>query len=94
MLTARPEVGEAAAFGVPDARLGQVVHAWVTPAPGKRLDTAALLAHCAEHLAGYKVPRQIGLADTLPRTSIGKLARNALEPVAAAAGASSGPISQ
>ncbi|MNR15054.1 Long-chain-fatty-acid--CoA ligase [compost metagenome] len=94
VLTARPEVGEAAAFGVPDARLGQVVHAWVTPAPGKRLDTAALLAHCAEHLAGYKVPRQIGLADTLPRTSIGKLARNALEPVAAAAGASSGPISQ
>ncbi|MFD4839561.1 class I adenylate-forming enzyme family protein [Achromobacter sp. NPDC058515] len=89
VLLARPEVGEAAAFGVADARLGQVVHAWVTPAPGQRLDTAALQAHCAQHLAAYKVPRRIGAADALPRTSIGKLARGALEPVAA-----SGPISQ
>jgi long-chain acyl-CoA synthetase len=83
VLLSRPEVGEAAAFGVLDERLGQVVHAWVTPAPGQRLDLDALQAHCAAHLAGYKVPRRIGAAGALPRTSIGKLARNALEPVSA-----------
>ncbi|WP_088138881.1 class I adenylate-forming enzyme family protein [Achromobacter xylosoxidans] len=89
VLLSRPEVGEAAAFGVADERLGQVVHAWVTPAPGQSLDTAALQAHCAAHLAGYKVPRRIGAAQALPRTSIGKLARGALAPVA-----EPGPISQ
>lgn len=89
VLLSRPEVGEAAAFGVPDERLGQVVHAWVTAAPGQRLDAAALQAHCTAHLAGYKVPRRIGAMDALPRTSIGKLARGALPPVAAP-----GPISQ
>ncbi|RIJ06266.1 hypothetical protein DXK93_00395 [Achromobacter sp. K91] len=82
VLLSRPEVGEAAAFGVADERLGQVVHAWVTPAPGQRLDMAALQAHCAAHLAGYKVPRRIGATAALPRTSIGKLARSALAPVA------------
>jgi len=89
VLLSRPEVGEAAAFGVPDERLGQVVHAWVTPASGQRLDLDALRSHCAAHLAGYKVPRRIGVAGALPRTSIGKLARGALEPVS-----TSGPISQ
>jgi len=84
VLMARPEVAEAAAFGAPDARLGQVVHAWVTAASGQRLDVHALLAHCAAHLAAYKVPRRIGTAEALPRTSIGKLARGALPPVPAA----------
>lgn len=74
-------VGEAAAFGVADARLGQVVHAWVTSTAGHALDLDRLRAHCATQLAGYKVPRQIGVAEALPRTSIGKLARKALQPV-------------
>ncbi len=76
-------VGECAAFGVADERLGQVVHAWVTPAAGQILDADALRAHCASRLAHYKTPKRIGITDALPRTSIGKLARKELKPVGA-----------
>lgn len=81
VLLSQPEVGEAAAFGAPDERMGQVVHVWVTPAPGHRPDVPRLLEHCAAQLAAYKVPRRIGVVERLPRTSVGKLARNTLEPV-------------
>lgn len=74
-------VAEAAAFAVPDERLGQVVHAWVTPAPGHTPDPQALRDRLATRLAPYKVPRRIGVADRLPRTSVGKLARSQLTPV-------------
>jgi len=81
VLLSRREVGEAAVFGANDERMGQVVHAWVTPAPGRRIDVQRLLDHCATQLAAYKVPRRIGVVDRLPRTSVGKLARNTLAPV-------------
>lgn len=76
-------VGEAAAFAVADERLGQVVHAWVTPAGGRVLDVETLRQHCRGRLAGYKVPRRIGVLERLPRTPVGKLARAALHPVGA-----------
>ncbi len=76
-------VAECAAFAVPDERLGQVVHAWVTPAAGQAPDPQVLRTHCAQRLAHYKVPRRIGVAERLPRTSVGKLARNLLDPVGA-----------
>lgn len=76
-------VGECAAFGVADARLGQVIHAWVVPAPGQVPDADELRAYCASRLAHYKAPRRIGIAAALPRTSIGKLARKELKPVGA-----------
>lgn len=80
-LRASEDVGESAAFAVADARLGQIVHAWVTPAPGRTIDIQALRAHCARQLAPYKVPRRIGILAQLPRTSVGKLARSQLLPV-------------
>ena len=76
-------VGECAAFGVPDERLGQVIHAWVTPAPGQTVDAEALRKYCATRLAHYKTPKRIGITDALPRTPIGKLARKELKPVGA-----------
>ncbi len=84
VLLSCPEVGEAAAFGAPDPRMGQVVHAWITAAPGRTVDVQRVLAHCAAQLAAYKVPRAIGLLERLPRTSVGKLARNRLPAVAVA----------
>ncbi|MET4577920.1 class I adenylate-forming enzyme family protein [Ottowia thiooxydans] len=74
-------VGECGAFGVIDERLGAVVHAWVTPAPGHLLDAEELRTYCASRLAHYKVPKRIGITTALPRTPIGKLARKELKPV-------------
>ncbi|QHE83414.1 class I adenylate-forming enzyme family protein [Hydrogenophaga sp. BPS33] len=74
-------VAECAAFAVPDERLGQVVHVWVTAATGHVPQPQALRDHCAARLAHYKVPRRIGVTQHLPRTGVGKLARNQLTPV-------------
>ena len=40
-----------------------------------QLDTAALRAHCREHLAGYKVPRRFVAIEDTPRSMLGKILR-------------------
>lgn len=91
VLRERPEVSEAAAFAVDDERLGQIVHAWVAPARDMACDPEKLRAHCAAHLAPYKTPRAIGVVDSLPRTSVGKLARDRLRPVGEPASSQASP---
>lgn len=76
-----PSVGDCAAFGVDDERLGQVIHAWVIPAAGQTPDPEALRAYCASQLAYYKTPKRIAITAALPRTAVGKLARKELKPV-------------
>jgi amino acid adenylation domain-containing protein len=78
VLYSAPGVREAAVIGVPDQLLGQTVHAHVSPQPDVTLDEVALRIYCAEHLEDYKVPRHIVVHDQLPRTSNGKVDRQAL----------------
>jgi len=78
VLLRHPDVQEVVVVGVPDERRGQAVRAVVVPYPGRRPSPEALTAHCREHLAGYKTPRQFELRDELPRTAIGKVLRRAL----------------
>jgi long-chain acyl-CoA synthetase len=78
VLIAHPGVADAAAIGVPDADLGEVVHAVVEPRGDPAGLAAALLAHCATELAAFKRPRTIELRDRLPRSEAGKLLRRVL----------------
>ena len=74
-----PAVFEAAAFGVPDERLGEELAVVVMPRPGADLDAAAVRAHVGEHLARFKVPRYVWLQDEqLPRGATGKIHKRAL----------------
>ena len=74
-----PAVFEAAAFGVPDPRLGEELAVVVMPRAGADLDPAAVRAHVARHLARFKVPRYVWLQDEqLPRNSTGKIQKRAL----------------
>jgi long-chain acyl-CoA synthetase len=85
-----PGVLEVAAIGVPDARAGESVKIVVVP-KDPSLTADALLAHCKQHLTGYKVPRFVEFrSEPLPKTHIGKILRRALrdEPAAAAQPAS------
>ena len=74
-----PSVFEAAAFGVPDDRLGEELAVVVMRRPGADLDTEAVRAHVARHLARFKVPRYVWLEDEpLPRLAAGKIDKRAL----------------
>lgn len=77
-LYAHPAVLECAVFGRPDERWGERVTAAVVRRPGHDASAADLTAFCREHLAGYKVPKQIEFVDGLPRTGSGKIQKRAL----------------
>jgi acyl-coenzyme A synthetase/AMP-(fatty) acid ligase len=55
--------------------------AFVVLAPGAQADEAALAAHCAQHLAGYKNPKNYVFLNSLPRTRNGKIARRLLPEI-------------
>src|SRR4029450_8214573 len=79
LLSKHPAVLEAAVFGVPDATWGEAVHAVVVPRPGHAVETVSLIAFCREHIAGYKVPKQIDLrSDPLPKSGPGKVLKREL----------------
>ena len=79
-----PGVKDAGAVGVPDERSGEVVALFVVRADPS-LTAETLLAHCAKHLTGYKLPRRIEFRDRLPKTPIGKILRRELKEEASRA---------
>ena len=72
-------VAEVVAVGVPDELLGQVIKLIVVKRPGTELDAKAIQRHCKQNLAAYKIPRLIEFAETIPRTSSGKVQRFKLQ---------------
>jgi long-chain acyl-CoA synthetase len=76
-LTRHEGVLEAAVIGVPDARSGEAVRAYVVRRDAA-LTVDALQAHCRTLLTGYKIPARIEFRDELPKTPIGKILRRDL----------------
>ena len=75
-LLSHPAVHEAAVFGLPDERWGEVVCAVVyVPPDVVQPSDEELVQHCRVRIAGYKAPKQITFwPDPLPKTGAGKIA--------------------
>ena len=77
-LDAHPAVRSSAVFGLPDDDLGERVHAVVDVAGDGAVTERELLAHVAERLVRYKVPRSVELVREPVRDDAGKVRRSAL----------------
>ena len=70
------EVGIA---GVPDARQGEAVKAWVVLRPDATCGADELQDFCRQHLTAYKVPKHVEFRESLPKSMIGKVLRRVLQ---------------
>ena len=80
-LLTHPEVADAAVFGIPHDDWGEEIKAVVEPAPGVEGGdalTERLLAHCAERLAKFKLPKSVDYTNEMPRDPNGKLYKRKL----------------
>jgi long-chain acyl-CoA synthetase len=78
-LAGAPHVAESAVIAVPDEMMGEKVGAVIVPTTGQQLDIDAVLAHCREHLADFKIPQYISIHENpLPRNPGGKLLKKQL----------------
>ncbi len=73
VVRSHPDVMDAIVVGAPDERFGQRVAAIVEPRTGRVAPSLeAVQEHCRNHVAGYKVPRQLHVVDKIERSPSGK----------------------
>ena len=73
-----PQVSEVAVIGLADPKWIEAVSAVVVVKPGQSLDAAALIAHCQQQLASFKVPKQVFFCEALPKNPSGKILKREL----------------
>ncbi len=84
VLYRHPDVLAAAVVAKPDARWGETPCAFVELKAGATTTAQAMVDHCKQHLAGFKVPRAIVFGE-LPKTSTGKIQKFELRKQAGSA---------
>jgi acyl-CoA synthetase (AMP-forming)/AMP-acid ligase II len=74
-----PEVKEAAVFGIPDEKWGELVAAAIVLRPGMILSAEKVQQYCKTRIASYKVPRHIEfMTEGLPKSGSGKILKRVL----------------
>ncbi len=77
VLLSHPKVDQCAVVGLPDPEWGEMVTAIVV-LRDREADETELVEHCGLSLAGYKTPKRIVIADSLPRNAMGKVQKQVL----------------
>lgn len=78
VLLMHPAVAQAAVVGKPDKLFGEQVLAFIVPRDPAGIDVQSVIAHCRTHLASFKVPVEIRLAEAFPMTATGKIQKGEL----------------
>jgi long-chain acyl-CoA synthetase len=77
MIYGYAKVQETIVFPIPDDKRGMVIGAAIVARPGETINEKELLGFLRANLANFKVPQKIVVRESLPRTSSGKLIRDA-----------------
>ena len=89
VIAGHPAVALVAVGSKPDGQKGEIAKAYIVLKPGAEASDADIIAFCRQHLAAYKLPREVQFVDDVPKTSTGKIMRRELsqldEPPAAKA---------
>ncbi|MGZ7079742.1 MAG: AMP-binding protein, partial [Thermoanaerobaculia bacterium] len=78
VIATHPDVAEVGVAGIPDARKGEVVMAWVVPRGNASLTASEVREFCRDKLAPFKIPARVEFKKELPKTFVGKVLRRAL----------------
>jgi fatty-acyl-CoA synthase len=72
-LYTHPKIGDVQVIGVPDAKYGEEIMAWVQLKAGEQATTEEIRAFCQGQIAHYKIPRYVKFVDSFPMTVTGKI---------------------
>ncbi len=70
-----PGISDIQVVGIPDARFGEGVAAFVKVKPGAMLTAEDIQAYCKDKIASFKIPKHIKIVDEFPMTVTGKIQR-------------------
>jgi fatty-acyl-CoA synthase len=83
-LYSHPAIEDVQVIGVPDAKYGEELCAWVKLRPGAELSLEDLRAYCTGKIAHYKIPRYLRISDDFPMTVTGKVQKFKMREVSVA----------
>jgi fatty-acyl-CoA synthase len=83
-LYGHPAIEDVQVVGVPDARYGEELCAWVKLRPGAELSLDDLRGFCTGKIAHYKIPRYLRISDEFPMTVTGKVQKFKMREVSVA----------
>jgi fatty-acyl-CoA synthase len=72
-LYTHPKISDVQVIGVPDAKYGEEIMAWVRLREGVTASAEELREYCRDHIAHYKIPRYVKFVEAFPTTVTGKV---------------------
>ncbi len=71
-------IKEAVVAGIPDIAKGERLKAWVVVKEGEEISPEQIIDGCSNHVAHFKVPKEVEFITAIPRTPVGKVLRREL----------------